>query len=99
MSMNIYFKSNVGNLDVVQTPTQITYMLLTNIDGNISKKIGNDALYCLYQYKTYVKESINGVYSNEDDYNNQKDQINYNLSKIDNFIKYSDVESLVAYSI
>lgn len=99
MSMNIKFKSNIGSLDVVQTPTQITRMLLTNTDGDIVVKKSNAALHALYQYRTYVKESINGSYSSNEEYNNKSNQIKQHIIEINNFINVLDVDSLIAYEI
>lgn len=99
MSANIHFKSNIGNLSVEQLNTQLTMMLLTDDNGNTKHKFGKEALHALYQYRTYIKESINGFYKTNEDADHKRDYIKYQLSEIDNFIENSDIESLAAYDL
>jgi hypothetical protein len=53
MSMNLYCEE----VDLLQTPTHITYMCFSNNDG------GSEGIK--YRYLKWVESHLNGIYANE----------------------------------
>ena len=100
MSMNIKFESNLGEFNPIQTPSQITWTLLTSDKYGPKNKTGNEALKVLQQYREYVKWSHDGVFfANSEEANDFLEGIKSTLESIDNFIKDSDIKTLKAYAV
>jgi hypothetical protein len=99
MSMNLYVKSNIGELGVRQTPTQITYMLLVNEKGIIAEKKGKDALQVIQAYKQWLEHSTNGVWSSSVELEIARNQVKSEVAEIEDFIRKSKVKSIIAYTL
>ena len=100
MSMNIKFESNLGKFDPIQTPSQITWTLLTTDKYGPADKTGKEALKVLYQYRQYVKWSHDGLFfSNSEEADDFLEGIESTLESIDKFIKNSDIKTLKVYAI
>jgi hypothetical protein len=100
MSMNLKFESNLGEFEPIQTPTQITWTLLTSDKYGPKDKTGNEALKVLYQYKEYIKWSHNGIkFKNSTELKDFLKGVTSTLKKIDKFIKDSDIKTLKVYAI
>ena len=100
MSMNIKFESNLGEFDPIQTPSQITWTLLTTDKYGPKNKTGNEALKVLYQYRQYVKWSHDGLFfANSEEADAFLEGIESTLESIDKFIKNSDIKTLKVYAI
>ena len=100
MSMNIKFESNLGKFDPIQTPSQITWTLLTTDKYGPSDKTGKEALKVLYQYRQYVKWSHDGLFfANSEEADSFLEGIKSTLESIDKFIKNSDIKTLKVYAI
>lgn len=100
MSMNIKFESNLGKFDPIQTPSQITWTLLTTDKYGPKNKTGKEALKVLYQYRQYVKWSHNGLFfANSEEADDLLEGIESTLKSIDKFIKNSDIKTLKVYAI
>ena len=100
MSMNIKFESNLGKFDPIQTPSQITWTLLTTDKYGPKDKTGKEALKVLYQYREYVKWSHDGLFfANSEEANAFLEGIKSTLELIDRFIKDSDIKTLKVYAI
>ena len=100
MSMNIKFESNLGEFDPIQTPSQITWTLLTSDKYGPKDKTGKEALKVLYQYRQYVKWSHDGLFfANSEEADDFLEGIESTLESIDKFIKDSDIKTLKVYAI
>ena len=100
MSMNIKFESNLGEFDPIQTPSQITWTLLTIDKYEPDDKTGKEALKVLYQYRQYVKWSHEGLlFSNSEELNDFLNGVKSILEEIDRFIESSDIKTLRVYAI
>ena len=100
MSMNIKFESNLGRFDPIQTPSQITWTLLTSDKYGPKNKTGKEALKVLYQYRQYVKWSHDGLFfANSEEADDFLEGIESTLESIDKFIKDSDIKTLKVYAI
>lgn len=100
MSMNIKFESNLGEFEPIQTPSQITWTLLTTDKYGPKDKTGKEALKVLYQYRQYVKWSHDGLFfANSEEANDFLEGIESTLKSIDKFIKNSDIKTLKVYAI
>ena len=100
MSMNIKFESNLGELEPIQTPSQITWTLLTSDKYGPKDKTGKEALKVLYQYREYIKWSHDGLFfANSEEANDFLEGIKSTLKSIDRFIKDSDIKTLKVYAI
>lgn len=99
MSMNLYIKSNIGELGVRQTPTQITYMLLVNEKGMVVDKKGKDALQVVQGYKMWLQNSTDGAWDSEEDLHYALNQVKEEIQEIENFIKGSKVKTITAYTL
>ena len=100
MSMNLKFQSNLGEFEPIQTPTQITWTLLTSDKYGPKDKTGNEALKVLYQYREYIKWSHNGIkFKDSTELKDFLKGVASTLKSIDNFIKGSDIKTLKVYAI
>ena len=100
MSMNIKFESNLGKFDPIQTPSQITWTLLTSDKYGPKNKTGKEALKVLYQYREYVKWSHEGMkFKDSKELKDFLEGIKSTLKSIDGFIKNSDIKTLKVYVI
>jgi hypothetical protein len=62
MSMNLNATVDGEDLDLWQTPTQITNMICVNHDGQIVELTGKEAKRALQSYCRWVEGSMNGVW-------------------------------------
>ncbi len=100
MSMNIKFESNLGEFEPIQTPSQITWTLLTTDKYGPKDKTGKEALKVLYQYRQYVKWSHDGLFfANSEEANDFLEGVESTLESIDKFIKNSDIKTLKVYAV
>ena len=100
MRMNIKFESNLGEFGPIQTPSQITWTLLTTDKYGPKDKTGKEALKVLYQYREYVKWSHDGLFfANSEEADDFLEGIESTLESIDKFIKNSDIKTLKVYAI
>lgn len=100
MSMTLKFESNLGKFEPIQTPSQITWTLLTSDKYGPKDKTGNEALKVLYQYREYIKWSPNGIkFKNPTELKDFLKGVTSTLKSIDKFIKGSDIKTLKVYAI
>ncbi len=81
MSMNLHIKVNGKDLELFQTPTQITEMCMCTEDGVVFELNGKKAKRAIECYVAYVKGSLNGAYKSLEDVSDAqtlvKKHINY----------------------
>lgn len=101
MSMNLYAKINGVKLDLWQTPTYITYICLMHHDGIHNDVTGQDAVKALMCYQEWVSHNLDGVWTDEEEYEFMKERVDYQISLVNDAIqKYvvsPDSTELVAY--
>lgn len=86
MSENLYAETKNGEIELWKTPTQITYMCLVNVNGEIVEKKNKQAQLALQIYLQWVKESINGIYSSQEQIDNRKQAIESHIQYIKRFL-------------
>ena len=69
MSMNLHIVIDGNEIAVYQTPSYITYMCMVDSDGYRRTKLhGKKAKRAAHCYLEYVTNMLNGVYSDDDEY-------------------------------
>lgn len=83
MSMNLVAYDGKKKLDLLQTPTQITYTIMgSNVELRRSK-----ATEALDRYCQWVKHSLNSIWHSEEEYQNQRELVNNHLKEIEPHLK------------
>ena len=92
MSMNLYCNIDDKQVDLVQTPTHITYMCLTESDGIHYQVTGKKAVRALRCYLEWNTGRLNGIWNSNIEYINMKGSVeaqnNYILDLINNGKKF-----------
>ena len=57
MSMNLHAKCSTGTIDLWQTPTKVTSMILVDSSGPVCKLKGKKARRALYAYIAWVMDA------------------------------------------
>lgn len=87
MSMNLH--CNV--LDYLwQTPTEVTYMCMTDSDGLHYELEGEKALGAINRYIEWVRQSTNGVWDSMEAMEAAKQSANWHIEEVKNAIKSSE---------
>ena len=92
MSMNLHCKIDDEQIDLVQTPTHITYMCLTESAGRRCYLTGKRAIRALRCYLEWNRGRLDGIWNSDIEHINMKDiveeHINYILDLINTGKKF-----------
>lgn len=86
MSMNLNATVDGEDLDLWQTPTQITNMICVNHDGQIVELTGKEAKRALQSYCRWVEGSMNRVWD-ADKLKEHRKEVREHVGYIQSFIK------------
>jgi len=88
MSMNLHCRSGGVDVELQQTPTQITNMCLVQLNGKVDWNVtGNKAKHALQIYCQWLEGSLNRVYPSVEYAVNSKNWIFSNIKEIQKVIK------------
>lgn len=84
MSMNLH----CNQIELRQTPTQITYMCMVQPDGSVSSELtGKKAKHALHIYSEWVKGGLNGVWKDLEDLKLARVLVNEEMVKINKVLE------------
>lgn len=84
MSMNLSARNKNGEVQLWQTPSQISYTILPSKYGKVR---GRKAREALERYLEWVEHSTDGSWTNQDDYNDHKGIIQYHTKYVKDAMK------------
>jgi len=90
MSMNLHCDVGGLKIDLIQTPTYVTYMCMVQSDGKISGQVtGKEAKRALYIYLEWVKFGISYQWpsKNGDERQLNKELVDGEILKINKILK------------
>jgi len=94
--MNLHLKIDNHEIELWKTPTHITNMCLVDAYFKISFEVkGEEALRAISMYSIWVKNSLNGVWENQEEYKSQLNLIVDHLSYINDSIRNSKGDIVV----
>jgi len=83
-------------MDLWQTPTYITYMCVIQPDGSVPIRLkGKKAKHALRIYSQWVKEKLNGVFKDNESFDQTRTYVNEELKRIDEVLKSKKLEVYV----
>lgn len=86
MSMNLYAKCKSGEIELWQTPTQITYMILVDGDGVVRSAKGYRAKRALHSYIRWVEGSMDGAWKSEKELNDYREIVKSHVEYVKSFL-------------
>jgi len=86
MSMNLNARVDGRDVELWQTPTQITNMICVNSEGMIGTLTGKEAKRALHSYRAWVSGSMNGAWETEE-YNRRRAVVDEHIEYINNILK------------
>jgi hypothetical protein len=88
MSMNLHARIDKHEIDLWQTPTQITYMCLIDNNGKkVSELKGKQAKRALAVYMAWVEGSINGAWESHEAMKDHEENIESHIAYLHSILK------------
>ena len=97
MSINLNISSNLGKLDIYQTPTYVSYMCVVDGKGDLKSRQGKKALRSIQIYLQWVESIKNETFANEEDAKARRDSVNEHINTVKEWIEESAVSSLLVW--